>query len=141
MPAGRPSEFYQEVIKQLREYFFIPYEQMDIIQETTGENGSTMFKLRGAKFPTIEGFCAKHGLTKQTLHKWIKENQELFDVYKQCKQVQYDMLISNTLNGSYKEGFAKFVAMNLYGMNEKSEQDHKSSDKSMTPVFNIVEKK
>ena len=138
---ARLLEYTPEVITKLKEYFDRPYEQIDVVEMTEKPDGTeTKQKVRGCKFPTIEGFCVSIGIHKQTLHNWMKDNKELFDVYSQCKQRQMDILITNTLNGNYKENFAKFVAMNLYGMKEKTENDHKSSDGSMTPKFEFKEK-
>lgn len=140
-PVGRPSEYYPEICQQLLDYFDREPETAQWYQNTPGEQGGDTMRAAGCEFPTIEGFCAKYMISKVTFHNWKEKHQELMNAYEIARQTQQHILLTNGLKGHYNGSFAKFVAMNFFDMKDKAEVDHKSSDKSMSPVFNMVEKK
>lgn len=139
--VGRPSEYYPEICQEIITYFKREPEEKGFYQDTPGDQGGVTLRACGCEFPTIEGFCASIDITKQTLHRWIKENRQLSDAYDKAKQYQEHILITNGLKGHYNSNFARFVAINLTSMKDKQEIDHKSSDKSMQPIYNFIEKK
>lgn len=140
-PGGRPSEYYPEICKEIIEFFDRPYTRTELDGITPGEYGGEVFKTKGNEFPTLEGFCGKTGIAKSTLRKWAEDNPEFHSAFEAAKEMQRAMLFSNALTGHYNASFAKFMAVNLSDYRDRQEVDHKSSDKSMSPVFNIVEKK
>jgi len=98
MGAGRPSEYDPTYPEKLLEYF----------------------KDEG-RFPTIEGFCAKHLISRQSFHRWVKEHQELSDTYESAKQLQKDRLVIGALDRTYDSSFSKFLAINCMGMRESQD--------------------
>lgn len=108
--VGAPTKYHDGIPSQLIKYFDRPlYEEI----------GETKVP---SKFPTIEGFCARElKISKDTFYRWVKIHDELSDAFTKAKQLQKDHIIQMALIGAYKEGFAKFVAINCTDMVDKKE--------------------
>jgi hypothetical protein len=140
LETGRPTDYYPEICQKLIEYFDRKPEEPQWYQSTPGDQGGDTVRAGGCEFPTIEGFCAKYKISKQTFHNWTKKHKEFMDAYSLARQCQQHILITNGLKGHYNSNFAKFIALNITDYKDKTEIDHKSSDGSMTPVFSFKEK-
>lgn len=109
-PVGPPIKYNSEVPKKLIEFF-----SRDLFIEI---NGKTMPN----KLPTIEKFCCDIDIVTSTFYEWCKKYPELSSAFNMAKQLQKDQLMQLALIGFYKEGFAKFVAVNITDMRDRVEQ-------------------
>lgn len=75
------------------------------------------------KFPTFERFSCNKRLHNETLLEWCKEHEEFSVAYQHCKKIQKDLLIEGGLSGAYKEGFTKFLAVNVTDLRDKIESE------------------
>ena len=138
---ARPEEYYPELCKKLIEFFEIPLfeTRIKLLHKKNGDTEEIPYDVP-LPLPTIEKFCAKYDLNKKTFHNWKKNHAELLHAYKRVKMFQFDHLCNNALMNHYSPSFAKFMAVNITKLRDKSEVDSKSSDGSMTPVYNFKEK-
>jgi hypothetical protein len=115
MTAGRPTVYGPEVLKKARGYL-------------------TSFKDMGDPVPSIAGLACVLGVVRETCHAWAKDPQkaEFSDILKELAQRQERELLSNGLAGNFNASITKMM-MTKHGYSDKVEQDHTSSDGSMTP--------
>lgn len=120
--GGRPSEYYPEICEEIINYFSVdPYRE--IIERTIPtENGEIVVRKEvGNRFPTIERFCAEHGIVRNTLKTWAKTYPEFMTAFETAKELQRDILITNGLTGHYNSSFAKYLATNLTEYKDKQQ--------------------
>lgn len=107
-PDGAPTKYNSDVPKKLIQFF-----TRDLFVEM--DEGKKMPN----RFPTIEKFCCDINIATSTFYEWCKKHDELSSAFNVAKQAQKDQLIQLSLMGFYKEGFAKFVAVNCTDMRDK----------------------
>lgn len=124
MPAGRPEEYKEEYCQQILDYFSIEPNKI-ILERFYYKNGDEKEKeVEVANdLPTIEGFCRKLGISKQTLHNWTKKHEEFMDAYKRAREIQEDIWVVNAMKGLYAQPFAIFAGKNMFGWRDKRETD------------------
>lgn len=116
-PVGAPIKYNSDVPKKLIEFF-----SRDLFVEM--DNGKTMPN----RLPTIEKFCADIDIVTSTFYEWCKKYPELSSAFNKAKQFQKDQLMQLALMGFYKEGFAKFVAVNITDMRDKVESQNTNTN-------------
>lgn len=124
---GAPVKYHDGVPDQLIQFFDRPLFQ-DI-------NGKTMPNF----LPTIEKFCFDINIATSTFYEWCKKYDDLSSAFDQAKQIQKNQLIQLSLLGFYKEGFAKFVAINITDMRDSKEVSHDVSNEVKKLVVNLGE--
>jgi hypothetical protein len=70
-------------------------------------------------YPTFEGFAAKIGVDTDTLRNWCDDHDRFRCCYAWAREKQREILLVNGIAGRYNPNFAKFVAINCHGMQEK----------------------
>jgi hypothetical protein len=115
MSGGRPTVYGPEVLKKARGYL-------------------TSFKDMGDPVPSIAGLACVLGVVRETCHAWAKDpdKEEFSNILKELAQRQERELLSNGLAGNFNASITKMM-MTKHGYSDKVEQDHTSSDGSMTP--------
>lgn len=109
--VGRPTKYYPEICEEIIEFF-----ERELI-DYSGE------KPKLNKFPTFERFACNKRLNHETLLEWCKVHPNFSEAYKHCKLIQKDLLIEGGLSGAYKEGFTKFLAVNVTDLRDKVESE------------------
>ena len=115
-PVGPPTKYKDTYPEALLEFF------KDI--KPLKLNGKEV----GFILPTIEKYCSNIGIVTSTFYKWCDEKPRLSSAFKVAKQCQKDTIIQLSLNGIYKEGFAKFVAVNCTDMRDKLETSNTNKE-------------
>jgi hypothetical protein len=113
---GRPTKYEDWMADAILEYFSSP----------VGE------------FPTLAGFAAFIGVSRDTLHDWAHakdvsghlRNPSFSDAYKKAKDMQEQNLVKGALTGVYNSTFAIFTAKNVLGWRDKVEQEITGKDGS-----------
>lgn len=126
-PVGAPSKYHSGVPSQLLEFFNKP-----LFQEV---NGKTMPNF----LPTIEKFCCDINISTSTFYEWCKKHDELSSAFEKAKQAQKNQLMQLSLLGFYKEGFAKFVAVNITDMRDKVESTVDATDNAIKLAYSLKE--
>lgn len=93
--TGRPSKYDESVCEALLRYFSkkpyrVRYRRTKNAE--TGEREKTPEEEIPADFPTIEGFCAKAGISKDTFYRWVGEHKEFSDAFAQARARQTEIL-------------------------------------------------
>jgi hypothetical protein len=122
-PIGRPTKYDPLYCQKLIEFFDLePWEDREIPHMgKTGEFKWMDYKRMANRLPTVRGFCKKIGIHYDTFYTWIKEHKDFSDAFTHAKDLQKWFLIENGLNGLYNPIFAKFTAINITDMKDKTE--------------------
>lgn len=140
-PVGRPTDYRKKYCREIIDYFEVEYQEFEEQVASQGK-AVTVKKNRLTKFPTIEGFCVEIGITKETLHRWVKKHEEFSDAYKIAKQKQKQILVQGGLTSEFNSSFAKFVAVNCTDLVDKSEvkTENEHNVKGYGLAFDLTEK-
>ena len=111
-PVGAPIKYHDGIPLELTEFFDRPIYTFDVNGDKTP-----------SKLPTIERFCCDIDIVTSTFYEWNKKYPKLSSAFKKAKAYQKDQLMQMALMGIYKEGFAKFVAINVTDMVDKVEHN------------------
>jgi hypothetical protein len=119
------DKYKKKYAKALLEYFDKPPNEVVYIKHyySNGNLKREEPMVLPAKYPTLEGFATLLSVTVRTLENWCERHEEFREAYERAKEIQKNTLIVNSLGGQYNGKFAQFLAMNEFGMSEKS--DHK----------------
>lgn len=124
---GAPSGYNPKVPKKLLEYAKKPdWEYID--EERLSPSGIVKtIKVRvPCECPTIEGFCAEIGISKDTFYRWVKQYKPLSDAFKQFKPLQARKLLNHGLNGAYNSAITRLVLANCTDYREQKEEINNS---------------
>jgi|TARA_R110000822_G_C15122448_1_gene474161 hypothetical protein len=127
MKSGRPTSYNDEVLQMAKDYlnYFL-------------DNKSEVNLIPPQVIPTAVGLCAYINIGTSTIHVWDKDEEkvEFRAVLDKIKQVQHVIALNGGMTGVYSAPIVKLL-LTKHGYSDKSEQDIKSSDGSMTPPRNI----
>ncbi len=101
MPAGRPTEYSQEILSKAKEYLEKWEELKDMI-------------------PSVEGLSEYIGIARPTIYKWSKEEdkQEFIDTLEALQAKQKRILLNKGLSSDFNSNITK-LALGNHGMSEK----------------------
>lgn len=118
---GRPTKYNQQILERTALY-------------------TTDFEKFGDVIPSIAGLSLVLGVSRDTIHQWVKEEdkQDFSDMVKQLLAKQEQMAMCKGITGAWNATIVKLV-LAKHGYTEKSEIDHSSSDKSMSPAPTRIE--
>lgn len=115
------SKFKPEYIDRMYEFFGRPATTVEEIP-IFNKNGDVVRmekRIVAAEFPTFEMFASEIGVTSLTLRRWAAENDRFNACYAWALERQKGILMINAIGDRYNANFAKFIAMNCHGMQEK----------------------
>ena len=123
MTTGRPTLCTPELVEKAWEY-------------VTGG-----WKDVGDPIPSVAGMACEIGVHRETLRLWGKdENSAFFGILSRLSEMQERELLKGGLVGGFNAPIAKMI-LTKHGYSDRVENDHTSSDGSMTPVFKTVYEK
>lgn len=120
--TGRPTKYCHELLEAAEAYL---------------ENHETA----GDLVPSVVGLCLSIGISKSIAYDWAKQPDKaaFSDILTRVEANQERKLISGGLAGDYNPAITKMM-MTKHGYSDKIEQDHTSSDGSMSaPSAFIIE--
>jgi len=119
LPRGRPTTYKPEFCDEIIEHFDIePYRVITRVHQKTGNEYSEKV---ANDLPTLAGFAASLGVSRQTLTDWAKRWPEFSYAITRAKVMGEKILVTNTLLGLYNSHFAQFVAKNYTSMRDVQE--------------------
>jgi hypothetical protein len=115
MAGGRPTDYKPEILQKARNY---------IADHEAFED----------PIPSVAGLACVLGLTRETLYAWARDETkpEFSDILRELMQKQERQLLRGGLVGNFNAPITKMI-LTKHGYSDKVEQDHTSSDGSMTP--------
>lgn len=107
MPAGRPTDYSDEMCRKARQYL-------------------RTFDKDGDLIPTIAGLALELKVSRQTVYAWAKEPEkhEFSDIVNEILAKQEVLLVNKGLSGDFNPTIAK-LALGKHGYSEKVEQEVK----------------
>jgi hypothetical protein len=127
---GRPSNYDQKHCEAIVQYFDVPHSEQKLIAKVTGKNDyeKEEYKEVGCPMRFLSGFARSINVSTQTLHNWCSVHPEFFEAFTRAKELQHEMLHSNSLKGLYDARYAVFAAKNMTDWRDKVEVDHGLTD-------------
>ena len=120
MPAGRPSDYTPKLIEAAWSYV----------------NGG--WREAGDKVPSVAGLACEIGVRRETCHVWANDPENEFsNILKVIAEKQERELLNNGLDGTFNPPITKMM-LSKHGYSDRVENDHKSSDGSMSPPQTVV---
>jgi hypothetical protein len=108
--AGAPTKYRPEYCEMILEYFNVDPLQEETVTIITPYGNNKIEKKRIAcELPTIEGFCWKIGICKQTLYTWAAEHKEFMDSYLRAHERQEQIIKVCTTAGFYPANFSALL--------------------------------
>jgi len=109
MPAGRPTEYSQDIILKAQEYILNCRDE-DYSQKKSESVNSAVYENKiKVKLPSIEGIAVYLGIHKDTIYEWEKIYPEFSDIINKLRQIQAERLINNGLSGDYNPMITKLL--------------------------------
>jgi hypothetical protein len=116
MPAGRPTEYSEDILELTHEY---------LIQCNDAEQADEKLQVN---LPTIEGLASYLRISRDTLYEWAKVHAEFSDMLEEIRTNQAEKLINNGLAGRYNSTITKLL-LHKHGYTDRSESDVTSGGK------------
>jgi hypothetical protein len=84
--------------------------------------------------PTVAGLACVLGVTRETCYAWSKDESkpEFSDILRELAQRQERILVRGGLKGDFNAPISKMM-LTKHGYSDKVENDHTSSDGTMSP--------
>lgn len=116
MAGGRPTLYTDELVEKAEDY-------------------SVNFDSYGDPVPTIAGLACELDVRRETIYAWSKDENkpEFSNIYNRIMEFQERRLVSGGLVGGFNPAVTKMM-LTKHGYSDKVEQDHKSSDGTMSPT-------
>lgn len=107
MPAGRPTDYSDEICRKARLYL-----------QTFDKDGDLI--------PTIAGLALELKVSRQTVYAWAKEPEkhEFSDIVNEILAKQEILLVNKGLSGDFNAAITR-LALGKHGYSEKVEQEVK----------------
>lgn len=123
MPAGRPTDYTEEVVSAAREY-------IDNFQE------------HGQSIPSVVGLCKVINRARSTVYLWAEdEDKEFSDILGQIAERQELELASKGLTGDFNATITKLM-LTKHGYSDKTDNTHAGPNggpiKTQSNVFNFT---
>lgn len=115
--GGRPSLYKPEYIEKMLDFFRRDYTMVV-------DN-----KREACNFPSIARFAVNIGVNKSTIYEWADKHPQFSVALKKCKEMQEDIIVNNSLKGSYNANFAQFLLKNNFAYKDKHEVEQKTEIK------------
>jgi hypothetical protein len=118
--GGRPTDYTPELVAKAWEY----------------ANGG--WELAGDLVPTVAGLACEIGVSRRVCYQWAEdENKQFLHILEQIAQTQERKLVKGGLGGDFNAPITKMM-LTKHGYSDKVENDHTSSDGTMTPVVQYL---
>lgn len=114
--AGRPTKLTDELV-------FLAEKYLDVYKSELNQ-----------VVPSIVGLCSYINVSKSTVYKWKDESksQTFSDTLERIEEIQCVDLINGGLSNNFNSNITKLMLAN-HGFSDKIQNDHTSSDGSMSP--------
>ena len=121
MSGGRPTDYTPELLAKAWEY----------------ANGGWEFA--GDLVPSVAGLACEIGVRRETCHAWAKdESKEFSNILAKIAEQQERKLLNGGLGGDFNAPITKMM-LTKHGYSDRVENDHTSSDGTMTPTRIVIE--
>ena len=119
----RPTTYTQELISKGNEYlsYFMP----------NGKKPAGFDEV----VPTVVGLCQHINRSQTVVYDWEKhpDKEGFADILTRIREMQHIKLVNGGLAGGFNPAVTKMM-LTKHGYSDKIEQDHKSSDGTMSPT-------
>lgn len=71
-------------------------------------------------YPTFMDFSKKIGVSHYTLTNWKKAHPEFLDTYKECQEIQQQIIVKHAITGRFNASFSIFAMKNIAGWRDNN---------------------
>ena len=129
--AGQPTKYKPEYCQALMDFFDQePWEDVKFpIYDAEGNKTKDITKRLPRKLPSLVDFAKSINVGISTAYDWVNPDHDSYqkqfsDTYKNsAKRLQKWVLTHGAMTGYYNPGFAKFVAVNISEMRDKTDHN------------------
>lgn len=135
--VGRHTKYKLRYCKALIKFFDSePYEDREIPHyEKSGKKDKDNkpivvwvdYKRMPNKLPTLRDFAKSIEVSTVAVYDWMKKHKAFLNAFTHAQELRKWFLIQNGLQGLYNPLFAKFTAINITDMVDKSDVEHSGS--------------
>lgn len=127
---GRPTDYDPKYCQEIINYFSVKHSKMVLVATVTGKNEyhKDEYKECANELPFFSGFARHIGVATKTLDNWCQAYPEFLQAFTRAKELQHEMLHTNSLRGLYNSQYATFAAKNITSWRDKVEIDHGITD-------------
>lgn len=116
---NKKVSYDESFCSRLLTYFDVPPFK---ITEVMKKDGSITLLETASELPTFAGFAKALGVTQQVLARWEKKYPSFREAADKARDLQYNILVQNSLRGNYSSSFAVFTAKNMLGWKDGKEE-------------------
>ena len=112
---GRPTLYKPEYCDLLLSEEFFGRSFTNTLTKTYTTKGGTKIEepiIVGNELPTIEEFCWKIGVVRQTVLNWLKIYPDFLEAFTRAKERFRDFIVKNGITSRYEKQFSIFLAVN-----------------------------
>lgn len=130
---GRPTKYKPGYCVKLIKFFESePYEDREIPHYDKSGNKDKKgkpvvvwidYKRMPNKLPTLRDFAKSIGVSTVSVYDWAKKHKAFLNAFTHAQEIRKWFLIQNGLQGLYNPLFAKFTAINITDMRDKTETE------------------
>lgn len=123
---NRPTKRYtKNMCDAIIHYFDVP-AQIHTTKKTYYADGALKSEdpvILPTRFPTIEGFAAKMGVSVEKLKEWANEHKEFAAAMERAENMQKNIWLINSMSGDYNSSFAQFYGKSCLNYENENSAD------------------
>ncbi len=140
---GRKSYYKKSYCQKIIDFFDVePYQDKELPHyKGKGDKRElvwTDYKRMANRLPTLIGFAKHIGVGTRTVYHWVEKHEEFRHALTHAQELRKWFLIENGLNGCYNPLFAKFTAINITDMKDKTESALTGKDGEPLPPIQVT---
>jgi len=133
--GGRPTSYKPEYCEAILKFFSV--ERFKETKETvTTAKGTVIEKPVRImnELPTLERFAATLGVSTETVKNWTRHFPAFNEAFTRAKELQKDFIVQAGFSGMANPVFAKFTAINMTDMRDKTEVEHSGLEDTLAAI-------
>lgn len=124
MPAGRPTDYNDQILVLAQEYLDSAKDEVKQIVSGESEKFTAYKEKLVVNLPTIEGLAVYLQVSRDTMYEWERVHPEFSYILNVLRGLQSRELINKGLSGDYNPIIAKLLLMK-HGYSDKQEIETK----------------
>lgn len=123
MPAGRPTDYSDDIIQKTKDYIELCRDEWEVYERPDIKDGDvidTQDVRKKVKLPSVEGLAVYLDVSRDTLYEWARVHTEFSYTLEKVKALQAETLINKGLSGDYNSTIAKLI-LTKHGYTDKTD--------------------
>lgn len=142
MPAGRPTDYSDDIIQKTKDYIELCRDEWEVYERPDIKDGDvidTQDVRKKVKLPSVEGLAVYLDVSRDTLYEWARVHTEFSYTLEKVKALQAETLINKGLSGDYNSTIAKLI-LTKHGYTDKQETDITTGGEKIVETISTEQK-